>query len=419
VTSLASHRLPQPRLNGLKRRIPRGVKDGPKALQAAALTGVARRVRRTVEPDDAVLVASTIRSGSTWLFEMLASDRALLPVFEPFHPTHNPHLRPYVDELGYLAVPGAADGRATLGGIVAETLAGRRLTRWSASRAPRRRLRTAPRTLVKEVRLQRALHWLTDIHPVPTVVLVRHPCAMVESALRSPREWLRWPELRFEAVLERQMPWPLPAGLAAQGRAALLAGLWALDVAGGLEVVRRNPRAVLVTYEDLVDEPAATVERLGRSLGLDDLAAEPERLSYMTSRRSPLHDADADPLTMWTGRLDRVTTETVLRIVHEIGIDLYSDDPRPYPERLEAAIQPVPEEVTGDAHEPAGTGGDAVGDGDQDVAGRSGDVHGAAAAASAGTGDASSDDGDEGVAGRAAAGATGGTGDARGPRWPG
>jgi hypothetical protein len=336
-----TRRLPQPRLIPLKRAIPPRVKRYPKTVQARALSAVARRLRSHVEAGDAILVSSSVRSGSTWLFEMLASDPGVLPVFEPFHPKHNPYMAPFTDELGYLRQPGDPAAAARLGWLVEETFAGRRLTRWSASRAPRARVRRAPRTLVKEVRISRALPWLVDRWPVPTVLLVRHPCAVVESELRaSPaREWLQWPERHMATVIERDLGGHMPSWLTGAARPRLLAALWALETRTALRIAHQHPtRATLVTYEQLVRGPEETVARLASSLGLDDVAPDPSRLSYMTNPRSPLRQGSVDPLSMWIDRLEPALVDEILETVHELGIRFYTKDPEPDDAALAEAI---------------------------------------------------------------------------------
>jgi hypothetical protein len=354
---VAERRLPQPRLVPVKRLVPFGAKRIPKAVQARLLTGAAQRLRRDVEPGDSVVVCSSVRSGSTWLFEMLASDPGVLPVFEPFHPKHNPHMAPFTDELGHLRPPEDPEAAARLVPLVDETLAGRRLTRWSASRAPRGRVRRSRRTLVKEVRISRALPWLVDRWPVPTVVLLRHPCAVVESELRASaaREWLQWPEAQIAAVLRRDLGDDAPAWLAdadtgtgtgagggaGAARPRLLAALWAVETRAALAAARRaGDRCRVVTYEELVRAPEATVAQLASFAGLHDVAPDPGRLSYMTNPRSPLRQG-ADPVSAWVDRLDPQLADQVVATVHQLGVGFYGRDPEPDPPALAAALDGI------------------------------------------------------------------------------
>lgn len=330
--------LRRPRVTGLKAKVPRSVKNGPKALQGQLLSGAARRLRRNVDAESAVLISSWPRSGSTWLFEMLASDPSLLPVFEPFHPTHNPAFAPFANELGFIVPPGEA-GAANLSALVREVASGRRLTRWSANRARRERLWKAPRTLVKEVRLGPALPWLTEDLSVPTIVLLRHPCAVIESALRSPGEWQRWPTDDMRRVLSTSAPADAVSALGRAERPELLAALWAAEAVSSLALTREHKSVEVVTYEELVRTPGSVLARLGERTGLADISADPERLSLLTDQSSHLHHGERDPLAGWKANLAEVDARHILETVRHFGIDFYTENLEPDFKRLRAVIR--------------------------------------------------------------------------------
>lgn len=339
---------------GLKARVPDRLKQTPKHWQAKAMTAAARRLRADVSPADALLLTSTPRSGSTWLFELLAADPTTFPLFEPFHPGQNPHLRPFADQLGAVAHPTTHDGGAALRHLAEEIYAGRELTRWSTNRTPRRRLRAATRTLIKEVRISRALGWFGETLPVPTVVLVRHPCAVVDSLLRATAEdWNRWTHAQVSATLQAALPDivasdlldprtdnRVPDGapssepskdhtlLLPDDRAVLLAAVWAMDVRCALEAIRDHDRAIVVTYERLFLDKDAELRRIGTSFGLDTTHADTDRPSLTTLASSPLHRG-ADPLTSWQSRLPPDTVRAIVDVTHRLGVPLYTADPLP------------------------------------------------------------------------------------------
>ena len=61
---------------------------------------------------------------------------------------------------------------------------GGRVTRWSLQLASVGELLRAERLVVKHVQLNLAAGWLTTTFPEsPTLVVVRHPCAVVQSML--------------------------------------------------------------------------------------------------------------------------------------------------------------------------------------------------------------------------------------------
>jgi hypothetical protein len=329
-------RLRTPRLISLKNRVPPGLKRVPKAAQSRLMTAWARRVRAHVSSSDAILVSGAPRSGSTWLFELLASDQDVLPLFEPFHPAQNPKFGPFADPVGYLATPGTPAEDESLRHLAREVYAGRELTRWSTVRTPLRRIRTARRTLVKDVRVNRALGWLDAAVPVPTVLLVRHPCAVVESMLRADEEWRRWGHDDVAAVVEAAWAGTGPVPAVPRDRPELLAALCALDLRVALEALQGRPHATIVAYEDLVTEPEAELRRLEKRLGLSLGALEPRRPSFTTLKSSPLRHG-GDPLTSWQSRLPERTAHAIVDTAHRFGVTLYAAGPRPDRDVLERA----------------------------------------------------------------------------------
>jgi hypothetical protein len=321
------HRLREARLPGLKRHIPERFKTLPKRVQVRTLTELARHQRRHVAPADAVLVTSSARSGSTWLFEMLASDPQFLPVFEPYHPLCNPRLRPFGDPLGQLQPPADPAAAAGLTRLVGEICAGRELTRWSAQWMPRSRLRTAPRTLVKDVSVNRSLRWVTQAVPVPTVLLIRHPCAVVESMMRTPWSWASWTrdgiEAALRATLRDVLDDEMPAARLAGDRARMLAAWWAVETRAALAALADVPCGLVVAYEDLVADPVGQMASISGPLGVGDLQIDADRPSHVTADSSPLRSG-ASPVDSWRTRLPRREATAIVDTAHAFGVALYT-----------------------------------------------------------------------------------------------
>jgi len=150
-------------------------------------TAVPRRIRWVASPrvayldlrhdeSRAVLLASSGRSGSTWLSEMLVQAFACRVLFEPWRSRQGrPHGAP---EWGYYVDRGAHDPALTT--ALRRTFAGRLRSRWvdqdNAVRLPRRRL-------VKEIRTTNLLPWVAARFPdLPMLFLMRHPVAVARSA---------------------------------------------------------------------------------------------------------------------------------------------------------------------------------------------------------------------------------------------
>ncbi len=150
-------------------------------------TSVPRRIRWLASPrvtyldlnhDEGrtVLLASSGRSGSTWLSEMLVDAFACRVLFEPWRSRGG---RPDGAPVwGYYVARGADD--PALVSALRRTFAGRLRGRWvdqdNAVRLPRRRL-------VKEIRTTNLLPWVAARFPdLPILFLLRHPVAVARSA---------------------------------------------------------------------------------------------------------------------------------------------------------------------------------------------------------------------------------------------
>ncbi len=128
-----------------------------------------------------VVLASSPRSGSTWVFELLNQNREFRAIFEPFHPSRVPMLR----AASYREYRRRDERCPELEAIFARLFAGELSNRWM-DRFNRRWV--SARRLVKTVRSNLVLPWLAERFPsMPLVLLLRHPCAVAAS-----RKRLRW-----------------------------------------------------------------------------------------------------------------------------------------------------------------------------------------------------------------------------------
>jgi hypothetical protein len=199
---------------------------------------------------------------------------------------------------------------------------------------PRGRVRTAPRTLVKDISVNRALRWLARAVPVPTVLLVRHPCAVVESIMRTPWSWEKWTRDDVEAALRVTMRdvlgADLPVARLADERPRYLAAWWAVETRAALSALEDVGWGTVVAFEDLVADPAAEIEAIGGPLGFHDLQIDATRPSHVTAESSPLRSG-ASPVDSWRARLSPGDVTAVIETAHAFGAPLYTD--AVYPDR--------------------------------------------------------------------------------------
>lgn len=288
--------------------------------------------------EDAVLLLGSGRSGTTWVGQLLHDGNAMRDVFEPFHALKTPALR------GRALYPYArpSDRDAELQAVYGAILAGRVRGPWT-DRFNRRRF--ARKRLIKDIRMNAMLPWLSERFPsIPRVWLVRHPCAVVESRLA-----LGWDShlddyLAQPAFVEDHLDPHVDRVRAAQeDPLEAHAVSWCLENLAAWRC--RGPKtATPVFFERLKTNLAAEAERLCVSVGL----APPRRLERLDRTPSPLRGArspmltGADPVTAWRDRLSASQVDRVLSQVSAFGLDrLYDDAPLPKPQGLAAGVAPA------------------------------------------------------------------------------
>jgi hypothetical protein len=263
-----------------------------------------------------ILIASSGRSGSTWLvdivnyaneyrivFEPLRRDRSALAAGIPFGLYLEPHHR--------ATPPGAA---------ISAILAGRSWTGWSNQQ---NRKHVAARRIVKEIRATNLTPWIRVHFPeLPIVYLLRHPIAVARSWTR-----LGWPDflsefIRQEALMRRLEPFRpmIDEILAAGGTLERHVLRWCLENYIPLRDLGPTDTHV-VFYEHLTAQPEAEVRRL---FGYIRRPFDPRALgSLETPSALAYPDSPLPPLPRGEGA-------RALEIVAAFGLDrVYGPDPPP------------------------------------------------------------------------------------------
>jgi hypothetical protein len=306
-------------------------------------------------------IAGSGRSGTTWVQDSLATANGLRPVFEPLHP--------YVSEIGrhyaHRAL-GPEDEHSDLEAFLNDVCAGRRNRLWTKYRRQLRWLLPPPREfstledagrvyrswrkfvrelprlamaarrsepLVKCIRANLMLGWLSRKWGSKTVLIVRHPGAVIESELREHwnahfalerfRRDTRLHELtqdRYRSLLQRQMT-PVEA----------LAARWVVENQWIVEKAAENEITV-VFYEWLKSRPDLEWERVRVALNLErvpprEVLKRPSQQSSPKRSTAVVSEPDAP---RWLRVLSREQQQVIQRILDDVGIDFYTmSDPDP------------------------------------------------------------------------------------------
>jgi Sulfotransferase family len=273
------------------------------------------------------LIAGTARSGTTWLAEVVASQRPCRVMFEPFNPGK---VRAYA-RFHYFQYMRPGDSNDELKDFCRRIFTGRVRDAWIDREVDV--LRPGYR-VVKDIRANLMMKWLHREFPeVPMLLLVRHPCAVVASRMKlgwatdtdiasftSQRDLVRDFLAEQTETIEQ-----------ARTDEAKHAVIWCVSnlvplvhfAAGGLMVV---------FYEELCAHPEAELARVFSRLGADHRASVFDKLAApsMTTRpRSAVLTGD-DRLAAWSQELSARQVRNVLEVVERFGLShLYGESTMP------------------------------------------------------------------------------------------
>ena len=323
---------------------------------------------RDVAPAGRVILGSG-RSGTTWVLDCLAQANALRPIFEPLHPDQSS-----IGRLHAYAALGPDDSNESLQSYCHRLAAGHIRSQWIDYRAPRNVFRPditrmlQPQyvrrwiyrwrkylrervslaemtrrdvTLIKCIRANLMAGWLARTVNLRTALIVRHPCAAVESQrrLRYGAIWDPLPVLaRYRA--DRRLH-ELTDGRYARLLARDLSSLQALTLNWVIENQWPVERGAadgycVVHYEDLAANPDSAWRHLCDAL---DLAVVPDA----SIRQRPSHQAtvgvsSSSGDTQWRRNLSRGDLDIIQEVLDETGCRLYRvDDVSPQVQRHGAA----------------------------------------------------------------------------------
>lgn len=272
----------------------------------------------------ALVIASVPRSGSTWLAQILSALPGSAVLFEPLHLKHVPDAK----QAGFswrTYVPADAEwpeGKEFL----TRVFEGRIVNRWTAQEISLRSAMAARFLIIKFVRACALLPWICrNFAPRAPILLIRHPCAVVASQMRSnvvawktpwrgemPGYLLHRPEL--QRVMERL-----------DKREELLAARWALDYLPTLTAAGPRPWQ-LVSYEELLLRPKQTIERVFARWGNQVPAGVWDKV---TTPSSMTYKSGIAGLEGWKQQLTSTQVRAILDTVSRFGVDLYGNAPEP------------------------------------------------------------------------------------------
>ena len=295
------------------------------------------------DPATTLLLASSGRSGSTWLGDMLAATPGVQQIFEPLDPRNSAAYRQLINwppdlpssafKRHYLHPHAQAPAWRTFWADVLQGRVRTYLTDYA---------RTSffpSRFLVKTIRANMMLGFIDQQFHSPIILLARHPGAVLNSMFHRVRA--PWPAdvqdiLAQEALVEDHLrPWLSQIEGVKTGFEAL-AVWWAVENRVAFSQLAGRSH-YLIFYEHLALQPQAEINRLLRWLGVAANAVPTpllHRYSRMTSvRQRTAGEQDVmQRLTAWQRELSAEERRLALTWAERLQIPWYGPEPLPHRE---------------------------------------------------------------------------------------
>ncbi|MBE9189524.1 sulfotransferase domain-containing protein [Gloeocapsopsis crepidinum LEGE 06123] len=273
----------------------------------------------------AIFLAGTGRSGTTWVSSIINYNNDYRDIFEPFHPykvelvehfRYRQYLRPDNQHQEFLQPTKAI-------------LSGKIKNRWTDQFNKKV---FCQKRMIKDIRANFLLKWLHRNFPeVPIILLFRHPCAVVNSKLH-----LGWgnhlDELLAQPELVEDFLQPFKQEIiAAKTDFEKQIFLWCLE--NYVPLKQFAPQEIhLAFYENFCKEPKAEIERLFTFLGkkFDDTVFAILNKPSATSRQESAIITTGNVVDSWKKYITDEQLERAIEILSLFGLDtLYSQDPLP------------------------------------------------------------------------------------------
>ncbi|MCO6453093.1 MAG: sulfotransferase [Caldilineales bacterium] len=288
-------------------------------------------VKGRPDPSAAIVLASSGRSGSTWLADILSALPGVQQIFEPFHPEASAVYRRL---SGWDGDQGPVYLRAYLRpdepqpewhALLADVLSGR-VRNYRSDYA--RTSYFPDRFLVKFIRANLMLGFIYENFRPAIIFLVRHPCAVVYSRLHRVRTpWHADVKhlLRQEKLVEDYLrPWltQIEAETDLLGAHALW---WAVESRVAMDDLSTRPHQ-FIYYEALVREPKVELNRILPALGYTD-AQIPAKVLTQTSRVTT--GGQTPTIAAWQRDFTPAEQSRILTWAERFDIPWYDDQPLP------------------------------------------------------------------------------------------
>jgi len=290
--------------------------------------------RNSFDPRNALIICGDPRGGTTWLAHLVKEVQGTALIWEPLMISKVKEFarlgfewRQYIPEQEQWP-----EARA----IMERVFKGQLLSSYLCQQSSPKSVREAKHLLVKFCRANQLLPWLTRefAFRVPPIYLVRHPCAVVASQLkqggwRNVHATFSLPNGRYHEFYSKHAAYLGKINSVEKN----LAATWCMCNAVPLSHPDNNKRWITLTYESLLMNGGAELERIERRWNLRFPDKSYNRLaeaSSTTVEGSPIGDGKArEQLRYWQTELSNKQIDDILSVLDYFKISLYNNGPMP------------------------------------------------------------------------------------------
>jgi hypothetical protein len=293
---------------------------------------------RSLEPP--IWIVGDGRSGTTWVANAVNYRNTYRYLFEPFHPDFVPAAAPF-GKYRYLRPAERHDDAYEFAGAVFDgRVLHRRVDKLNRSIVYRG-------LLIKDIFTHLALGWADEWFPdVRKILLLRHPFAVALSKVdRSKWRWVRDPDVLLgqpDLVADHLRPFA-DALRATETDFERHVAIW--SAVHRVPLAQLAPgRVLLVFYEEMLADPAATLARVRAFIGASPADTSDPRLQRVLARASETSGAASGGdstrgIDDWRARLGPDEVRRGLTLLAALGMgDVYGDDAMPDRSAAEAML---------------------------------------------------------------------------------
>lgn len=275
--------------------------------------------------DQTIILAGSGRSGTTWLGNIIAANPNIGILFEPFDNRRVPEVAP-LKLINYAREDGSYPQWEP---VVKDALTGKITNDW-VNQQKRRTHMFVRKHLVKAIRANLMLGWISNLFQPKVVFTMRHPCSVILSRMKlnwttSLNHFLSQDEL-VEDYLSPYVDWLHQD----HDEVTLQAIVWCIENIVPLSQMDRHDW-IVCPYEVLVRQPEATSNYVLHGLGIRPSWFTQRALNQvsMVTRPDSAINTGRDPLADWQHKLAAEDISKILSVLERFEIGVYTDQVMP------------------------------------------------------------------------------------------